>query len=62
MSTDAQNTRTPLLPDMMDADDRRDLLTAMISTLQYALMNERYLSNVEDKEIYEYGEMMKRLV
>lgn len=55
------NDNTALLPPTMDAADRRDLLTAMLNVLEYALMDGRVLDEVSGKQMYEYVEMMKRI-
>lgn len=59
MSTPRDNDT--LLPAHMDDDDRRDLFTAMLTVLEYALMDGRVMNEVSDKQLYEYMEMMKRI-
>lgn len=61
MSTAHDNAAT-LLPPAMDAADRRDLLMAMTCVLEYALMDGRVLEEVSGKQMYEYMEMMKRIM
>lgn len=41
-------------------EDRRDLMRGLIITLQHALTSPGYLSDIGDKQLYEYMMLMRR--
>lgn len=45
----------------MDAEDRRDLLRAMLKMLGHALASDARLEDMDAKELYEYMAMMQRV-